>query len=75
MDMADDGVPFVLVGTVASWDPVAGVLEMGGQRLRVPASVHVPRIAPNVRVTITGRRPAVGSESWTVTEIQLHEPG
>jgi hypothetical protein len=73
--MGDDGVPFVLAGTVTHWDPVARVLEVGDQRCRVPASVTVPRIAPNVSVTVTGHRPAIGSEPWTVEEIRLHEPG
>jgi hypothetical protein len=29
MDKVDDGVPFVLAGTVTSWDPVARVLDVG----------------------------------------------
>jgi hypothetical protein len=75
MDKVDDGVPFVLAGTVTSWDPVVRVLDMGDQRFRVPASVPVPRIAPDVRVTIAGHKPAIESEPWTVTEIRLNEPG
>ena len=54
MDMPDDGVPFVLAGTVKYWDPVARVLEVGDQRCQVPASVLLPHIAPNVSVTIAG---------------------
>ena len=45
MDTADNGVPFVLAGAVKYWDPVAGVLDVGDQRCRVPASVPVPRVA------------------------------
>jgi hypothetical protein len=74
MHMADNGVPFVLAGTVTSWDSVARVLDVGDQRCRVAAAVLVPRIAPGVSVTVAGRRPAIGSELWTITEIRLHEP-
>ena len=75
MDTADNGVPFVLAGAVKYWDPVAGVLDVGDQRCRVPASVPVPRIAPNVSVTVVGHRPAIGADPWTVEQIRLHEPG
>ena len=75
INMGDDGVPFVLAGTVTHWDPAARVLEVGDQRCRVPASVTVPLIAPDVSVTVTGHRLATGAEPWTVTEIRLHEPG
>jgi hypothetical protein len=71
MNMADNGVPFVLVGTVTSWDPVTRALHVGDQPCRVPASVPVPNISPNVSVTIAGHRPAAGSEPWTVEEIRL----
>lgn len=74
MDTPDDGVPFVLAGTVTSWDPVARALHVGDQPCRVPPSVPVPAIAPNVSVTVAGHRPATGSEPWTVEEIRLHEP-
>jgi hypothetical protein len=70
-----DGVPFVLIGSVTSWDPVTRALHVGDQPCRVPTSVRVPAIAPNLSVTIVGHRPAVGSEPWTVEEIRLHEPG
>jgi hypothetical protein len=73
--MADDGVPFVLVGNVTFWDPVARLLDVGDQRCWVPASVPVPRIAPNVSVTVVGHRPAIGADPWTVEQIRLHEPG
>ena len=72
--MAADDIPFTLVGVVTFWDPVTRALLVGDQPCRVPASVPVPDIAPDVSVTITGHRPAAGSEPWTVEEIRLHEP-
>ena len=58
-DMADPTptMPFVLAGSVAFWDPVSRRLDIGGQCLHVPSSVAVTRLAPNVRVTVTGHRP------------------
>jgi hypothetical protein len=76
-DMADPTptVPFVLAGSVTYWDPVSRMLDISGQCLHVPSSVAVAGLAPNVRVTVTGHRPARGSAAWTVTEIRPHQPG
>ena len=73
--LGDDGIPFVLVGPVTSWDPITRVLWVGGQRLHVPPSVPVQLLTDQLSVTIVGHRPRAGAEPWSVTEIRRHEPG
>jgi hypothetical protein len=73
--VADDGIPFTLAGQVAWWDPATRVLYVGSQRLSVPPSAPADFLTRDLSVTITGRRPREESATWTVTEIQPHQPG
>jgi hypothetical protein len=66
---------FVLVGAVTDWNPAMRVLWVGGQCFDIPGALAVEFLAPNVRVTLVGRRPADDSEPWTVTEIRPQPPG
>ena len=73
--MADDQIPFVLAGTVVSWDPVPRVLYVGSARLEVTAGLSVEALVPKQRVTVTGHRPKHDGGPWVVTKIETHRPG
>ena len=75
-EMADDPVPFVLAGTVVSWDPVPRILYVGSARLKVAPGLSVEALVPRQRVTVTGHRPKQDSSGpWVVTKIEPHRPG
>lgn len=73
--MADDPIPFVLAGTVVSWDPAHRVLYVGSARLDVAPGVGVEALVPSQRVTVTGHRPKQDGGRWVVTKIEAHRPG
>ena len=73
--MADDPIPFVLAGTVVSWDSAPRVLYVGSARLEVAPGVGDELIVPGQRVTVTGHRPKRGGGLWVVTKIEAHRPG
>ena len=58
----DDGIPFVLVGLVTSWNPITRVLWVGGQPLHVLPSVPTPLLTDQLSVTVVGHRPRAGAE-------------
>jgi hypothetical protein len=73
--MADDQIPFVLAGTVVSWDFVPRVLYVGSARLEVARGVGDGLLVPRQRVTVTGHRPKQDGGPWVVTKIEAHRPG
>jgi hypothetical protein len=73
--MADDPTPFVLAGTVVSWDPAARVVYVGSARLEVAPGVAVEVLVPKQRVTVSGHRPKHDGGPWVVTKIEAHRPG
>jgi hypothetical protein len=73
--MADDPIPFVLAGTVESWNPIARVLYIGGTCLDVAPGVAVESLVPEQRVTVTGYQSKHTTGPWVVTKIQARRPG
>ena len=74
-EMADDPVPFVLAGTVVSWDPVPRILYVGSARLEVAPGLSVEALVSGQRVTVTGHRPKQQGGPWVVTKVETHRPG
>jgi hypothetical protein len=73
--MADEPVPFVLVGEVKSWDSIARVLYVGDTRVEIAPGVAVEALVPQQAVTVSGHRPKHEVGSWMVTEIRAYRIG
>ena len=73
--MADDPIPFVLAGSVVSWDPVPRVLYVGSARLQLAPGLAVEALVPTQRVAVTGHRPRHDVGPWVVTKIEAHRLG
>jgi hypothetical protein len=70
--MSDAAIPFVLAGTVESWNPDTRVLHVAGARLDIPPGVRVDALVPGNSVTVSGHEARDGRGPWIVTKVQLN---
>jgi hypothetical protein len=62
---------FSIGGQVTAWDPIDRRLDIGPRSFWVAPSADVTRLAPGVRVSLTGHvdRPDSSAARWTVTHV------